>query len=159
MKMSQWIILTALVAASVIHSGIHIFFGNICKYYSTLITLNSYFIIVAHSGCSPWDWIKCAAVVTACAAECADTGGAACIACLGPSYDQCKDCIGHQDNINALASLQGEQRMNNTADLIMSSLCNPCMSICMLPCPWDCYLISVNLSKNLILNNVIRCSS
>ena len=71
-------------------------------------------------------------MVVGCVAACVVTDGEACIECLGPSYEQCKDCIGLQDNINALASFRGEQRMNNTADLIMSSLGNPCVSHCML---------------------------
>ncbi len=44
-------------------------------------------------GCSTWDWIKCGTTVAACAAACVDSFGAACIACMGPAYNQCKDCL------------------------------------------------------------------
>ena len=48
---------------------------------------------VLPSGCSVGDWFKCAGLVTACAVACAVTDGAACISCLGPSYDTCKGCF------------------------------------------------------------------
>ena len=44
-------------------------------------------------GCSTWDWIKCGAIVAGCAAACVVTGSSACIACMGPAYNQCKDCL------------------------------------------------------------------
>jgi hypothetical protein len=40
------------------------------------------------------NWLKCGASVAACAAVCIGSfGSAACIACLGPAYDSCKDCF------------------------------------------------------------------
>lgn len=48
---------------------------------------------LAPSGCSAWDWIKCGATVAGCALACIDTVGAACIACMGPAYNSCKDCL------------------------------------------------------------------
>ncbi len=48
---------------------------------------------ITPSGCSAWDWIKCGAIVAACAAACVITEGEACIECMGPSYESCKDCL------------------------------------------------------------------
>ena len=39
------------------------------------------------------DWFKCAGVAIGCAAACIVTDGEACIECLGPLYDSCKDCF------------------------------------------------------------------
>ena len=44
-------------------------------------------------GCSVWDWVKCGAIVAGCAAACVVTDGAACIACMGPAYNECKKCL------------------------------------------------------------------
>lgn len=48
---------------------------------------------VIPQGCSVWDWVKCGAIVAGCAAACVISDGAACIACMGPAYNSCKDCI------------------------------------------------------------------
>jgi hypothetical protein len=45
---------------------------------------------VMAQGCNPF---TCGALVISCAAACADSAGLACIACLGPAYDACKDCF------------------------------------------------------------------
>lgn len=44
-------------------------------------------------GCSFWDGVECAEVITLCSAACVITEGEACIECMGPSYDTCKDCF------------------------------------------------------------------
>jgi hypothetical protein len=53
--------------------------------------------IVSHGlipqGCSTWDWVKCGAIAAGCAAACVITDGAACMACMGPAYATCKDCL------------------------------------------------------------------
>lgn len=47
---------------------------------------------LSQQGC---DWFKCAGVAISCAAVCVGSGIAspACIACLGPAYESCKDCF------------------------------------------------------------------
>lgn len=40
-------------------------------------------------GCN---WFKCGGLILACAAACASSP-AACLACLGGAYDECKDCF------------------------------------------------------------------
>jgi hypothetical protein len=46
---------------------------------------------IVQSGCN---WFRCAGAVATCAAACiAGPGSPACIACLGPAYDSCKDCV------------------------------------------------------------------
>ncbi|GGA18698.1 hypothetical protein [Okeania sp. KiyG1] len=44
-------------------------------------------------GCGVLDWVKCGAIAAGCAAACVVTEGEACIECLGPAYDSCKDCL------------------------------------------------------------------
>lgn len=44
-------------------------------------------------GCGVGDWVKCGALVAGCAAACVVTDGAACIACMGPAYETCKNCL------------------------------------------------------------------
>jgi len=41
-------------------------------------------------GCN---WLECAGVAISCAAACIVTEGEACIECLGPAYESCKDCF------------------------------------------------------------------
>jgi hypothetical protein len=48
---------------------------------------------VLPSGCSVGSWFECAGLAVACAAACVVTEGEACIECLGPSYDTCKNCF------------------------------------------------------------------
>jgi hypothetical protein len=43
-------------------------------------------------GCTVFQWAKCAAIVAACVGACA-SGPAACIACMGGAYSECKDCL------------------------------------------------------------------
>lgn len=46
---------------------------------------------IAPQGCN---WWVCGGTAAACAAACASgVGTAACIACLGSAYDDCKDCF------------------------------------------------------------------
>ena len=45
-------------------------------------------------GCDALHWIKCAGVVTECAAKCIeDYKSDECISCLGSSYSECVNCI------------------------------------------------------------------
>jgi hypothetical protein len=39
------------------------------------------------------NWLTCGSAVIACATACVSSGSAACIACLGPLYESCKDCF------------------------------------------------------------------
>jgi polyferredoxin len=48
---------------------------------------------ITPQGCPWYDWLKCGAIVLACAAACVITDGEACIECMGPSYDSCKECL------------------------------------------------------------------
>jgi hypothetical protein len=45
---------------------------------------------VGQQGCN---LIECVGLSIACAVACIDTFGAACVACLGSSYNTCKDCF------------------------------------------------------------------
>jgi hypothetical protein len=46
---------------------------------------------LTQQGCNPF---ACAGTVAGCIAACASgVGTAACIACLGPAYESCKDCF------------------------------------------------------------------
>jgi hypothetical protein len=45
---------------------------------------------VSQQGCN---WFRCAGVAITCAVACIDTLGVACAACLGSSYESCKDCF------------------------------------------------------------------
>jgi hypothetical protein len=45
---------------------------------------------LTQKGCNPF---VCGAAIISCAAVCIDTLGAACVACLGPAYESCKDCF------------------------------------------------------------------
>jgi len=45
---------------------------------------------ITQQGCNP---IVCGIATLGCAVACADTLGAACVACLGPLYGSCKDCF------------------------------------------------------------------
>lgn len=68
--------------------------------------------ICEQTSCNTLDWFKCGGALTACAGVCgttgALTGGAACIACLGPLYDQCKDCYAGARR-RSLMSTPGDQ--------------------------------------------------
>jgi hypothetical protein len=49
---------------------------------------------VSQQGCNVWKKVECGAEIAACAAACVSgVGTAGCIACLGGSYDRCKDCF------------------------------------------------------------------
>jgi hypothetical protein len=49
---------------------------------------------LSQQGCDTWKKIACGAEIAACAVACASgVGTAGCIACLGDSYDRCKDCF------------------------------------------------------------------
>ncbi len=41
-------------------------------------------------GCN---WFSCASKVAACAAQCLDSRSPSCLTCLGPVYNECKDCF------------------------------------------------------------------
>lgn len=44
------------------------------------------------TSCDTGDWLKCAAVLPACAAACVKVNVPACATCLGSLYDTCKKC-------------------------------------------------------------------
>ena len=82
--------------------------------------MHSFHITIAQS-CSVWRWAKCAAAVAGCAAACIDPLDPVCVACLGPSYQECRPCIGLAGTINGLVTLQGEQCMNNISSFARSA--------------------------------------
>ena len=45
---------------------------------------------VIPQGCN---WLNCAAKVASCAAQCLDSRSPSCLTCLGPVYNECKDCF------------------------------------------------------------------
>ena len=59
-------------------------------------TGEGYFAGRGGNGISPQgcNWWKCGGVAISCAVACASgVGTAACVACLGESYDSCRDCF------------------------------------------------------------------
>ena len=52
--------------------------------------------------------MECAGVISACAAACVVTDGEACIECLGPSYDLCKDCFNFSNILNKQVTFQSK---------------------------------------------------
>jgi hypothetical protein len=61
----------------------------VIRQYSTVAIQNGIYA----QDCSAWDWLKCGAIAAGCAVACVLTEGEACIACMGPVYDSCKQCL------------------------------------------------------------------
>ena len=60
--------------------------------YSAVIAMVDANEICEHTSCDTLKWLKCAGVLTACAAACVDPDLPSCVACLGSLYDECKKC-------------------------------------------------------------------
>jgi hypothetical protein len=55
--------------------------------------------------------LKCAGVLTACAAACVDPDAPACVTCLGPLYDTCKKCYSYE--VDAKRAINDTKYMMN----------------------------------------------